>query len=107
MSDVPPGHESLVGECSHSKSLSYGAFAMLLVFWGAKVPSVESTVPHIGEITNTVAVSFSGMVGWQAIRQARIGLGLWWSRHVEITGRATLSLGKRPRDGDSHHSDSS
>lgn len=92
MFDVPQGREPRrVGECSHSKSLPYGAFVMPLVFWGAKVPPVESAVPQIGEITNTVAVSFSGMVAWQAVRQARIGLGRWWSRHVEITGRATRS----------------
>lgn len=97
----------LVGECSHSKSLPYGAFAMLLVFWGAKVPPVESAVPHIGEITNTVAVSFSGMVGWQAAGQARARLRRWWSRHVEIGAYARVSLGKRPGNGDSRHGDSS
>jgi hypothetical protein len=81
---------------------------MLLVFWGAKVPPVESAIPHTGEVTNTVAVSFSGMVAWQAAMQARAGLRRWWSRHFEITGRATFSLGKRPgAEGNSHHGDSS
>jgi len=94
----------LVGECSHSETLPYWAFVMVLLYWGARFPPVESLIPHISGITNTAAASFTGMAGWQTARQAWTRLRRWWSRHVEITGRATFSLGKRPRDGDTPNS---
>lgn len=97
----------LVGECTHSKSLPYSAFAMVALYWAAKTPPVESAVPHISEITNTAVASFTAMVGWQMAKQATIGLRRWWSRHVEFVVRGKVSLGKTPEERDSHGSDSS
>lgn len=103
----PGGEPKLVGECSHSKSLPYGAAAMVALYWAAKLPPVESAVPHIGEITNTATASFTAMVSWQMARQAKVGLSHWWSSHVKISILGTFSIGKPPEERDSHHSDSS
>jgi len=93
--EVPEGMPKLVGECSHSKFLSYGAFAMLALYWAAKYPSVNSAVPHIAGLTNTVAWSLSVTVGGQSARHAKAKLIKWWSHHIEISGRLTLRLGKK------------
>jgi hypothetical protein len=101
------GESQFVGEYFHSKSLPYGAFAMVVFYWAAKFPPVQSAVPHIGEITNSAAASFTAMVGWQLLGQAGAGLRHWCSRHVQFSIRGTFSWGKPPRERISHRSDSS
>jgi hypothetical protein len=106
--DVPPERETQrVDKCSHSKSLPYGAAAIVVLYWVARVPPLETAIPHIDVAMNTLSVSFTGMVGWQTLQQTRVGVKRWWSRHVQITGRATFSLGKPPEDGDAGRGDSS
>jgi hypothetical protein len=68
---------------------------MLSFYWAAKYPSVFAAVPHIAGITNTTAGLLSVLVGGQSARQAKAKLVKWWSHHVEISGRVTLSLGKK------------
>jgi hypothetical protein len=68
---------------------------MLTLYWAAKYPSVHAAVPHIVGMTNTTAGLLSMLVGRQSARQAKVRLVMWWSRHVEISGRVTLWLGKK------------
>jgi hypothetical protein len=93
--EVPRGTPKLVGECSHSKFLPYGVFAMLALYWAAKYPPMDAAVPHLAGMTNTVAGSLSIVVGGQSARQAKAKLVQWFSRHVEISGRVTLRLGRK------------
>jgi hypothetical protein len=94
---VPGSTPELVGECSHSRFLSYGAFAMLALYWAAKYPPVNLAVPHLIGLTNTAAGLLSVAVGGQSARQAKAKLIKWWSHHVEIkiSGRVTFWLGKK------------
>ena len=95
------------GEPKRSKSLQYGALTTVTLYWAAKSPGVESAVPHIAGVTNTAIFSFTAMVGWQVARQAADGLRRWWNDHMQVIVRWNFSLGKLPKDRDSHDSDSS
>jgi hypothetical protein len=93
--EVPRSTPKLVGECSHSKFLTYEAFAVLALYWAAKYPSVCPAIPHVAGMMNSTAGFLSVMVGGQSIRQAKARMLKWWSHHVEISGRLTLWLGKK------------
>ena len=95
---VPGSTPRLVGECSHSKFLPFGAFAMLMLYWAAKYPPVDSVVPHLAGTTNIVAGSLSFLVGGQSVKQTKGELAKlfrWLSCHVEISGPVTIRLGEK------------
>lgn len=95
LKEVPRSTPKLVGECSHSKFLPCGAFAMLSLYWAGKYPPAHSLLPHLAVVTNAVAGWLSVAVSRQATAKTTRTISNWWSHHVDLTGSLTLHLGKK------------